>query len=99
MEPLTFGNTKPIDPQHCHPKIPDYVFEVFNFLLEKNINSAGVATIELRDATTLLSKRIDYDTKWLNIEEHYRKAGWKVKFVKPDIDQLDFEPFYEFSKN
>ena len=85
------NKVKPIKPGEIGKKkeanIPDVVFEVFNELLTKNYSGRS-ATIRQEVVVKLLVekglKRNEiFDRGWLDIENVYRKAGWKVIYDKP----------------
>ena len=49
------------------------------------------------DGDHLISRDEIFKRGWLNIEETYRAAGWKVEFDKPCLHD-HYEPFYRFTK-
>ncbi len=36
-----------------------------------------------------------FDNSFLDVEDVYRKAGWKVRYDKPGYNE-DYEPYFEF---
>lgn len=72
--------------------IPDAVFDVFNELIIKDMSS-GVATVRQEEAVKLIAERCEcepqkiYDNRWLDIEEAYRRVGWKVEYDKPAYNE------------
>lgn len=81
--------------------IPDSVFEVFNELITKNY-SGGSATVYQKDVVRMLVKKgltgsEIYDNHWLDVEDIYRKAGWKVKYDKPAYCET-YDAYFVFSR-
>lgn len=78
--------------------IPEVVFEVFNEMLEKQ----GPGIIYQKDVREILRGRMTkedfdqiYTRGWFDIEEHYRKAGWKVTYDKPGYNE-HYDANWEF---
>lgn len=68
--------------------IPTAVFDVVNKILAEKFSGDGEVYIlqdEVVDALVDLGlKKSDlFEKRWLDIEAHYRKAGWKVEYDKP----------------
>jgi hypothetical protein len=40
-------------------------------------------------------QQVIFDNHWLDIEDHYRKAGWKVTYDKPSYYE-DYDAFFKF---
>lgn len=89
------ANVRPIKPSEVAKKkkndIPDAVFEAFNELIAKKF-SDGYATVKQADAVALMEKKglnpnEVYNNGWLNVEEVYRAAGWKVEYDKPAYNE------------
>jgi hypothetical protein len=65
--------------------------------------SDGEARIELRDIIASITKAMNTTSKrvldedWLEVEDIYRAAGWKVVYDRPGYDE-NYEPFFIFSK-
>jgi hypothetical protein len=83
--------------------IPALVFEVFNKLIAKNF-SGSRAIVRQDDVMELLTagglnRQEIYDNHWLDVEDSYRKVGWKVTYDKPDYTESAFEPYFTFQKN
>lgn len=92
--------------------IPDFVFEAFNRLIALNFTNGqsrvyqseavdlildlANSPVNLCNATALLSREVVFSMGWLNVEEAYREAGWKVEYTKPYNE--DYKAFFEFSK-
>jgi hypothetical protein len=82
---------KPITPDSVVEKkeqiMPDFVIEAFNTIIAKNYSS-GYARFDKDEAIEAIIKasgneatrsRI-FDEKWLDVEDIYRQAGWKVSY-------------------
>ena len=97
--------TEPITPKQALAQvdttIPDGVFEAFNELIVKHLRN-GVATFKQKDVAKLIAKKTGesqrdiFDNGWLDVEESYRKMGWKVSYDKPGLHET-YEPTFEFS--
>lgn len=98
-------SVKPITPAEARGKyasrpMPDAVFEAFNELLcEKGSN---YITIKQKDVVALMVKKglkrdEIYDNCWLDIEDHYRGAGWKVEFDKPGYNET-YDAYFTFQR-
>jgi len=100
--------TKPITPDEAiksaKPNIPPEVFEVFNELIIKGMQSNGVSYVGQNEAvmavaTKLMITRAEaFSRKLLDVEEHYRKAGWDVEYRKPPYYD-DSDPDFIFRKS
>ncbi len=90
--------------------IPDYVIKTFNDLIAKNYNgnSATVTQDEVVNALLqycadqsgeVLNKYRDdiFNEHWLDVEEIYSKAGWKVKYDKPAFCE-NYGAYWVFKK-
>lgn len=98
---------KPITPDEAAAShltsIPDAVFEVFNKLISDRYSAeSGSVTIQQKEVTEqLVAKGLDlrevFAKNWLDVEPHYRKAGWTVVYDKPGYCET-YEPSWSFSK-
>ncbi len=79
---------------------PPEVFEVFDELIAEYWNngrsSFSRTTAKNKIMTKITNKRFDYN--WLNVEDIYRQAGWKVEYKTPSYDE-SYDSYYTFSKN
>jgi hypothetical protein len=102
---------RPIRPDEIQEPLPasppPAVFDAFNELIAKNMQYGGVSHVLQEDAVHLILQRIPDATKdiifkkgWLDVEETYRAAGWRVKYARPCMldDSPGFPPYFEFSK-
>ncbi len=81
--------------------IPDAVFEIFNQLIVENFNGQS-ATVMQKDVMNLIRKKIPnpreaFGKGWLDVEDSYRSAGWKVKYDSPGYNE-SYEAYFVFSK-
>jgi hypothetical protein len=98
--------TKPISPDDIAEakigNIPAPVIDAFNKLIALKY-SGGSATVRQEDvieeiaSTTSLSRGEIFDKGYLNVEEIFRAAGWKVSYTKPDYTE-SFPAYFEFRK-
>jgi hypothetical protein len=97
--------TEPLTPKDAlavaHTSFPDGVIEVWNELIQKNLRGKR-ATIKQDDAARALARKFRvpqqkvYDNDWLDIEDVYRKAGWRVRHDKPGYDE-SYAAYFEFT--
>lgn len=72
--------------------IPDKVVGVFNRLIAKHYSN-GSATIKQEEVVEMLTVHMEcdrakiYEEKWLDIEDLFRDAGWKVTYDKPGYNE------------
>lgn len=84
--------SKPITPGEITPakaaSLPDNVIDVFNELIAAAWNGHH-AIVKQKDAAREIASRMEvpvdhvYQRGWLDVEDIYRKAGWKVEYDKP----------------
>lgn len=97
----------PIKPSEVAAKkqtiLPPEVIEAWNCLIAQKY-SGGVARIEQKEIITAIKKVMNlndakriFTEDWLEIEDIYREAGWKVEYDRPGYDE-DYEPTFTFSK-
>lgn len=89
----------PITPEECTNKklelIPNEVIECFNEMIAENFNGHS-ATIKQKDICATIADRLYvsttyvYSQKWLDIEDIYKKFGWKVEYDKPSYCDAHF---------
>ena len=87
---------KPIRPEEVGAlkvaeAIPDEVFGAFNVLIARHC-AAGHARVKQEDVVKRLVElghaRADvFALGWLNVEDAYRAAGWKVVYRKPGYNE------------
>lgn len=104
-EPST-GPIKPITPNEVlsakASKIPDEVIAEFNELIANDWNGHR-SVVRQNEICTLVAKRLDvkrqtvFDNKWLDVEDIFRQAGWKVEYDKPGYNET-YEATFTFSK-
>lgn len=88
--------------------IPEYVFEAFNELIAMHYN--GSSACFTQDAVmALILKKMGkkptdqgarqhiYLNHWLDVEDIYRKKGWKVEYDKPAYCET-YDANFTFSK-
>lgn len=80
--------------------IPDVVFEVFNELIAKKFDGISAVIGEDEVVQMLVKKGLKegeiYGNHWLDVEDNYRSAGWKVEYDKPGFNE-EHEATFEFS--
>jgi len=102
---------KPITPAEAKVQrvnaVPAQVLEAFNELITENLCN-GSATVTQKDAVARIQSKINQtlgneythqqicDRGWLNIEDIYRAAGWKVEYDKPGYNET-YGATFEFT--
>jgi len=82
--------------------IPDAVFDSFNELIFKHWNGSS-ATVKQNVVVAMIASALQidrqevFDNHYLDIEPHYTKAGWDVKYDKPAYNET-YEATFEFRK-
>ena len=83
--------------------IPAFVFAAFNDLIARKFVD-GCAKVTQDEAVTLilqknthLTRQDLFDHGYLNVEEAYRSAGWKVMYDKPAYFE-NYPAYFEFRK-
>ncbi len=98
---------KPITPQEVAAvkaaSFPPAVFECFN----KRIAEAWDGTrsvvfqrqvgLDIADAAQVDTRTVD-EKHWLDVEDAYRAAGWKVTYDKPDYNEQGGEARFVFER-
>lgn len=98
----------PIKPSEVQDKknasLPAEVFDAFNALIVEKWSEASRCAIihqcEVAERVAValgITKGEVYERKLLDVEDAYRKAGWKVKYDKPAYNET-YEPSFEFRK-
>ena len=104
-EPST-SPIKPITPTEVasakSSKIPDEVIKAFNDLIVTEWDGHS-AVIHQDEICTLVAERLKvkrqtvFANKWLDVEDIFRQAGWKVEYDKPGYNET-YEATFTFSK-
>ena len=79
--------------------LPGEVLEAFNELISQDY-VGGRATVLQNEVVRLmvakgLSRADIFKNGWLDVEEIYRAAGWKVEYDKPGYNE-SYEPSFTF---
>lgn len=88
---------KPIKPEDIEKikeaQIPNEVIEAFNDLITKNWDGTSSCVLQDDAINSIINKfghtdikhmrKKIFDHGWLNIENIFRNAGWKVEYDKP----------------
>jgi hypothetical protein len=97
-------SVRPITPSDAGEKrvFPDGVLTAFNELIEANYDG-GEAIVKQPDAVREIRRNMNctaqdvYDKGWLNVEDVYRAAGWKVEYDKPGYNE-NYTAFFRFKR-
>lgn len=96
--------TKPITlPQEVKSAMPDEIVEVFNDLIQRYWDGRQ-ARFKQEEAVGLIATKLSirpnsvFDKHYLDVEELYRQAGWKVVYDKPGFNENPYPPTFTFSK-
>ena len=97
-----------ITPQQAKQKkptvIPDEIIKVFDELIVQNYVK-GKSTVYLRDALKAAANRMKVgeqeilNNRWMDVEEAYSAAGWKVTYESPRYADENFNPYFTFTSS
>lgn len=98
---------KPISPDEATDLkkilIPDEVITIWNEMIADRWDGTQAKVI-MKDVITLIVAKMGFDSRikvcdkgWMDIEDIYRKEGWKVTFYRPCYDE-NYYAFYIFKK-
>ena len=98
----------PITKEQAQEKVddrifPDFVIQAFNECISeaKIKKTSYVYQKDVVDKILTLApkgtkRNTIFDEHWLDVENHYRKAGWKVEFYKPHYSETQSEAYFKF---
>ncbi len=97
--------TQPIRPDEVSGKhqstIPNIVIETFNEMIVKNFSGGGARIIQDDILAVLASKGLSsadiFNNRWLDVEDLYRKNGWRVEYDKPGFNEF-YSANFTFTK-
>jgi len=82
---------------------PDFVIQAFNECIAESkmknkpyVYQKDVVAKILTLAPQGTKRNTIFDEHWLDVENHYRKAGWKVEFYKPHYSETPSEAYFKF---
>ena len=87
--------------------VPTAVIEAFNELIVESL-SGNSSTVKQKDAVDRIKSKLnqvlgnEYTTQqicdrgWLNVEDIYRLAGWRVTYDKPGYNET-YDATFEFT--
>lgn len=82
-------------------EIPDGVFDVFNAMIAAAWNGRS-ATIKESDVALEIADKFQISTEevykrhWLDVEDAYKRAGWRVRYDKPGYNET-YPATFEFT--
>ncbi len=80
---------------------PDAVLRAFNALITENYSNSGAKILQKDVVGRLIAAGLDraeiFRRGWLDVEDIYREAGWKVKYDKPGYNET-YDAYFVFSK-
>jgi formate-dependent phosphoribosylglycinamide formyltransferase (GAR transformylase) len=83
---------------------PSQVIEAFNEMIVANWNNRS-STVKQCDVANLIASKMGLETTdsiyanhWLDVEDVYQKAGWKVVYDKPAYCET-YEATFTFSRS
>jgi hypothetical protein len=96
-------SVKPVTPKEARElkTFPDKVIETWNAAIVEGLVE-GRVTIKQDHIVNLLASAMDverdvvFNKGWLNVEDFYRSAGWKVEYDKPGYNE-NYTAFFVFS--
>lgn len=97
--PITPKEAMEEQPHSIPPEVYDTVNEFIK--LRSSDNPITITQNEVMAALLLRMPHVKrqqvWDSRWLDFEAAYKKAGWKVVYDKPGYDET-YEAFWEFSR-
>lgn len=86
---------KPITPSEARKRthIPDVVIQAFNECIQRGLGTHTADVKQSEVAARILQLDPDmtrqqiFDNHWLDVEDVYREAGWKVEYDKPGYNE------------
>lgn len=102
MKPLTPKQAVKLKSGKKATSIPDVVIEVVNQLIVEKLHGETATVLQEDIIKRLLEKKYFktrqeiFENKYLDFEDHYRKAGWKVFYDKPGYCE-SYEPVFKFT--
>lgn len=107
-------NVKPISPDEAvnEKGFPDEVISAFNEMIIENLRGK-TSIFKQKDVVKRIIRKITnsklldnesnlnnylYENHWLDIEDLYRAAGWKVEYEKSGYGENYFEAYFKFTK-
>lgn len=103
MSPET-APARPVSPNELtnfqREQMPVEVIETFNEMLAENVIE-GYGTVKQKEVidrlvTKGLERALIFQRGWLNVEEIYREAGWKVEYDKPGYNE-SYDAYFKFT--
>ena len=84
--------------------IPEFVFSAFNELIAKNFSGNRALVMQNEVISLIIALSQDpisrdkiFAERWLDVENAYEQAGWKVVYDKPAYNE-SYEPSFAFSR-
>ncbi len=93
IPPKPRDKVRPIRPEEVVKEIPDAVIESFNELIALEINGCSAKISQKNVIARIRDKLERIKLEWLDVEDIYRVAGWKVTYYNPG-----YEPYFLFEK-
>lgn len=95
---------KPITPEEAIAlhKIPNEIFSAINELIKEKFDGirAHIKVDEIFDRLNLdgmhITRATAFNNHYLDVEDHYREAGWIVRYEQPSYGDTDFDAYFEF---
>lgn len=85
-------------------ELPDFVIKAFNAMIASHM-SGGRAKFtqdnvlaKIMDLSGVTDRQVIFDRGWLDAEDVYQAAGWRVEYEEPDYNE-DYQPNFTFTVN
>ena len=96
---------EPIRPEECeNGELPDFVIIGTNNCVNKHYHNGTSHFLQddlideiLEVAPDYVTRQMLFDKYWLDVEETYRKVGWKVEYDKPGYNE-SYKANFTFSR-
>jgi len=100
------SDIRPITPlqatEDYEKDLPNEVVEAFNELIRERYDGSQAIIYQEEVINRMSAKGLSraevFTRGWLNVENMYRKVGWKVSYDKPGFNE-NYNAFFRFERN
>lgn len=101
MSPIQAITKEQVAEKIADRAFPDFVIQAFNeFITEAHINKSfsflQKNVVERIVELGNIQRNVVFENHWLDVEEHYRKAGWDVQYFKPAYNEDPEKAYFVF---
>lgn len=96
------SEVKPVSPNDIKVSLPDFVINAVNSLISNryrggsfSIKREEIVKKIIETCPRALEREEIFEKQWLDFENLYRQAGWKVNYVTPERGE-SFDEYFNF---